>query len=785
MMKSLIQKITKNRTLLVIAVVELVFVLLSAWLYLIPQRAVTVDFGMLAGNNGNFRIENGSLVGDEQSVQESDIVDGYCMTDFGTISLKPGKYTVKVKYSETDVDNGVMNGVVELHTVNEQASINENNVFLLAQNSLVNKQVWIISTLKSADVNVGVKYYVDGTLNIESIVIREAYFYSFFKFLKVLILLVLFDWLIYVFTCTDSDKKTAVAAIAAGTILSSVLLTADGVFFGHDVLFHMNRIAEIADGIKNGNFNIHIQPNIQNGYGYATPLFYGQLLLYIPAFLYLAGIPFFESYNIFVILVNLATAALSYYSFKRIFKSAKAGAAGSLIYTLSIYRITDIYVRQAVGEYTALIFLPLVAYGVYELYFNSGDGKIRTAKVLPLVLGVTGILQCHVITTQITAICLVVFGLIMFKKTFSRSMITALIRALILIVLVNMAFLVPFIDSYGMDMNVTHQEGMIQYKGARFFQLFGLFFTASGDCKAGVDGEMPICIGMSALFGMLYYLYYTAKNKPADGEAKYKKAGNIMLALAVMTILFSTVYFPWDALESLLGAVGRQLVVIQYSWRYLGIAGLFIALFMVCLLMLHGEEHRKQGMIVFGIFMAMNIVGLAMFYKDFANESRVLTYCNTDELDRNFVGMKEYMLVGSEDYMYEDTTPGGDADTSVSDYVRGGKYISFYCENRGDSVEFVNIPLWAYDNYRAYDMQTGEQMLTYKTDGNRLSVGLVPGYSGYVNVKYVEPWYWKAAYVCAAAGVLLIIAVYIVDKKRKKSRLMLTNPWKNVYIKGM
>mgnify|MGYP006993691048 CR=1 FL=1 len=387
--------------------------------------------------------------------------------------------------------------------------------------------------------------------------------------------------------------------------------------------------------------------------------------------MYLTGIPFYESYNIFVLLVNLAAAALSYYSFKKIFKSAKTGAAASMVYTLSIYRITDIYVRQAVGEYTALA------------------------------------------------------------------------RALILIVLINMAFLVPFIDSYRMDLNVKNQEGMIQYMGARLFQIFGLFFTSVGHCASGVASDMPLCIGLSSLFCMVYFLIYIYRNKFPDERAVYKKAGCIMFALAAMTILFSTIYFPWDALESLLGAVGKQLVVIQYSWRYLGIYGLFIALLLGCLLMLQGRERQKEGMIIFTIIMVMTIAGLSLFYKDCANDSRVLDYC--------------------------DTEPGGDEDTKVSDYVRESSYISFYCENRGGVVEFVNIPLWAYDNYRAYDMQTNERMLTYKTEGNRLSVGLVPGYSGYVMVKYVEPWYWKAAYVFSAAGVMLIIAIYIVDKKRKKA----------------
>lgn len=767
-MKSIMDKIMKNKILLSIAVIELVTVLLFGWLYLIPQKVVTVDLRRLAENNANFDIIDGQLVGSEQTVQQTDADDDFCETDFTVITLKPGKYTVEAVYSEQNVGNGVMNGVVEMYTNNEQVTINENNVFLFADENTAKQQVWIISNQKEVNLSVGIKYYTDGTLKVESIVFKKAYFYSFFKFFVVLFVIAFINFLIYVFTCCSTERKIGVAAVTFGTIFSSVLLSVGGVIYGHDVLFHMNRIAEIADGIKAGNFNIHIQQNMLNGYGYATPLFYGQLLLYIPALLYLAGIPFYESYNIFVLLVNFATAALSYYSFKKIFKSAKTGAAASMVYTLSIYRITDIYVRQAVGEYTALIFLPLVAYGVYELYFNSGNEKIKTAKVLPLVLGVTGIVQSHVISTQMVAICLVVFGLIMFKKTFSRNIITALARALILIVLINMAFLVPFIDSYRMDLNVKNQEGMIQYMGARLFQIFGLFFTSGGHCASGVASDMPLCIGLSSLFCMVYFLIYIYRNKFPDERAVYKKAGCIMFALAAMTILFSTIYFPWDALESLLGAVGKQLVVIQYSWRYLGIAGLFIALLLGCLLMLQGRERQKEGMIIFTIIMVMNIAGLSLFYKDCANDSRVLDYCDTDQLDKTFIGMGEYTLTGSEEYMYYDTEPGGDEDTKVSDYVRESSYISFYCENRGGVVEFVNIPLWAYDNYKAYDMQTGEEMLTYKNFGNRLSIGLVPGYSGYVKVKYVEPWYWKAAYVFSAAGVMLIIAIYIVDKKRKK-----------------
>lgn len=56
---------------------------------------------------------------------------------------------------------------------------------------------------------------------------------------------------------------------------------------------------------------------------------------------------------------------------------------------MSMYRLTNIYVRAAVGEYTAMTFLPLVLYGLYRIYEKDQE-MLEFADVLPLVFGVTG-----------------------------------------------------------------------------------------------------------------------------------------------------------------------------------------------------------------------------------------------------------------------------------------------------------------------------------------------------------------------------------------------------------
>lgn len=58
-----------------------------------------------------------------------------------------------------------------------------------------------------------------------------------------------------------------------------------GVFDGHDMLFHLNRIEGIASGLRCGQFPVRIHASTLLGYGYAASEFYPELFLYIPAIL--------------------------------------------------------------------------------------------------------------------------------------------------------------------------------------------------------------------------------------------------------------------------------------------------------------------------------------------------------------------------------------------------------------------------------------------------------------------------------------------------------------------
>src|SRR5699024_5520562 len=105
---------------------------------------------------------------------------------------------------------------------------------------------------------------------------------------------------------------------AGGIVLASLPYCADFLYTGHDLRFHCYRIWAAAQALADGQFPVRMFTDGFHGYGAATPLYYCDLFLYIPALLYNAFLPLQTCYQIYVLLVNTATMLLAYYSFARI-----------------------------------------------------------------------------------------------------------------------------------------------------------------------------------------------------------------------------------------------------------------------------------------------------------------------------------------------------------------------------------------------------------------------------------------------------------------------------------
>lgn len=132
-------------------------------------------------------------------------------------------------------------------------------------------------------------------------------------------------------------------------------------------------------------------------------MMYPELFLYIPAVLCIGGVSVSTAYKFLLLCINLATAGIGYYSFRRVFDSDKLGLVCALFYLVNPYRLVNMYHRAAVGEALAQVFLPLLFWGVYELVCR--DYK----KWWICTAAATGIIQSHILSVEMCLIFVALF----------------------------------------------------------------------------------------------------------------------------------------------------------------------------------------------------------------------------------------------------------------------------------------------------------------------------------------------------------------------------------------
>ena len=115
-------------------------------------------------------------------------------------------------------------------------------------------------------------------------------------------------------------KLVSISIVLLIGIFFSLWLLKPGIINGHDMTFHLSRIKGLKDSILVGDYKALIH-NALDGYGYANGLFYGNLLIYIPAIAAILGLNLIKAYKVYVLFTTLASALTMYICAKNITKS--------------------------------------------------------------------------------------------------------------------------------------------------------------------------------------------------------------------------------------------------------------------------------------------------------------------------------------------------------------------------------------------------------------------------------------------------------------------------------
>lgn len=242
---------------------------------------------------------------------------------------------------------------------------------------------------------------------------------------------------------TERGRKNRrdMAVVLCAAAFACMPLLWRGVYDGHDLFFHLNRIEGIANGLRNGQFPVRIHSSTLLGYGYAAPEFYPELFLYFPALLRNLGVSLCACVRVFEACIHLATAVSCYLCVRGMMNSRRVAVGASVLYTLCIYRLVNVYTRATLGESLAMVFFPVVMLGLYEVLR-------RDERKWPLLaLGMTGVCMSHLLSTMFCVLFCAIAALASAGKLLARKRrILAVLAAAGVTALCALWFFVPMMQ---------------------------------------------------------------------------------------------------------------------------------------------------------------------------------------------------------------------------------------------------------------------------------------------------------------------------------------------------
>ena len=522
----------------------------------------------------------------------------------------------------------------------------------------------------------------------------------------------------------------------------------------HDTYFHLTRLESLVEAIQNGHWLPRMYPHIYQDFGYAVSLFYSDFLLYIPAALMLLGMSTLTSFKIFETLVVLATTLSAYYCANRLLKNRDAAAITAMLYTGSSYFAVDMFIRGALGESQAFIFMPFCLLGMYNAVF--GDAKDR----MPLIIGFTGLVLSHNLSLMLTALFFAIFLLLNIVRLFREpNRIWELVKSSVTVMLLTAFFLFPMVEQLLTESFFSTYHCKIWNPGKAAIRVRNLFVGANYTSDPVFTPSLGLT--MLAAFLICLFLFF---HKPKDDLHRFSSC---MFLGACASLFACTSIFPWYPLDPYLN-------IIQFPSRMF----LFVTLFLSFGVgVWWSRKVSLTGRKAAAVLALCAILCAAQF--SFVTASGLQVALDADSImtdtsympfwDENYLNGNNNRQLWRDRDLYVNTVRGVNGPveyTMERDYDH--RYITFSGNTTDNALEVAAV---YFRGYRAVDTATGEQLPVRPSKNGWLEVDIGTRPSGDLVIDYYGTTIQHISPYITLAFVLGLLAWYLYRKQKPSATL--------------
>lgn len=684
------------------------------------------------------------------------------------ISLTPGTWSFKAEYSADEEDANYFT-IKDTETKESLLWYNYANAY-----SGLTEVSFTVYAFANTD---SVEFFANhqkGNLSVNSLTVSETpLFWTRLAVITTAVLFVVIYFFSVLFKIKNNqlsrDKLTAIVFVNLIWIIASISLFQKGIIIGGDLVFHLLRIDGIKEAIVNGIFPVKLEPQWQQGFGYADAVFYCPFFLYIPALFELAGFYIGEVVVINYVLLNIATAWVAYYCYSEIAHDKKAGIIATAVYVFSIYRVNTLYAIGMIGVGTAMVFLPLILLSIKRLIFDDREGRFSVKDWLPLAIGFVGVIQCHVLSSEITFFLTLVTCLVHVIAIIKRKAISSFFKAVAVAVGLCIWFLVPFLDYY------LSQDIIMKHSGARQIQSQGYYLAqhmilfANNKDFPGTQFSHTFGIGFFPIIVLmvLFALWYTGVLRQRLEQDLYKFVKYSLVASAVLFFMTLNI-FPWDKLQRVSSIIEPLIGNIQYPHRFQAWIFVFVSALIGILYKYVVDLSGKMGRyMVLGSIVLYVVLSFGWLQISQMGVGRISLY-NIEGMQNGYTAGDQYSYVGTDPDKFIYGTYNTGEGVILKEENKGALRASVICENSTEKESWIEFPLV---NYKEYIAKSGKEKLKVVSGDNFVVRVIVPPhFSGEINVRFVKQWYWIVAEIISAFFYWALIGyginVYVKSKRK-------------------
>ena len=474
-----------------------------------------------------------------------------------------------------------------------------------------------------------------------------------------------------------------------------------------DGFFHLLRLMGTKNSLKIGLLPPLIAPYFCNGGGYAVNLFYNPLPTYISMIFYIFIRDFPAVLKLFATICTIISGITMYNFTKEVAKNKIIALLSAILYVVAPYKLTNIYDRFAIGEFTALAFLPVLFEGLFSLFNDNGE------KSFYICIGATLITISHTITIVYATIFSAVYVLFNIKKIKDRRILFKLSINVCFTLLMVLFFIIPMLEAkkscnYTVfdDRLMRTTQDYTYSKAIDITELLG-FNEKSIKQISGMEIYTVILI-VSTVVAYFLDKKFLEKNK---------KVYCIFLLFSTICLFISTKLCPWNKLPNIL-------CKIQYPWRILGFFYFFSSLIIgknFYAIQKKVLKKEKNSAIIIGIFLLIITVynTTRILYelpgeygKDKENIEAIIQdnyfighlYINRDYLPVNSLKRQDTYL-NEKDYSNVSILTGN---AIINNTKIDGLHLTADID-KAENGTLIEFPFFFYPGYQATIIENGEK----------------------------------------------------------------------------